>query len=121
MTHIYEDIRIDAIKFMELWLNIAPDIIVDGFWQRVNHYKFFDKILALSQTCFYARDEFAEPCWLVVFFNYINIEKCIRTHILANQMAYYAQQLMAISAKERSDLAISVCTPYKDVLIYVFI
>ncbi|CAI2181828.1 19975_t:CDS:10 [Funneliformis geosporum] len=35
MTHIYEDIRVDAIKFMELWLNIAPDIIVDGFWQRV--------------------------------------------------------------------------------------
>ncbi|CAG8479517.1 434_t:CDS:10 [Funneliformis mosseae] len=35
MTHIYEDIRVDAIKFMEIWLNIAPDIIVDGFWQRV--------------------------------------------------------------------------------------
>ncbi|RIA91473.1 Rix1 complex component [Glomus cerebriforme] len=35
MTHIYEDIRADSIKFMELWLDIAPDIIVDGFWQRV--------------------------------------------------------------------------------------
>ncbi|POG79265.1 hypothetical protein GLOIN_2v1869931 [Rhizophagus irregularis DAOM 181602=DAOM 197198] len=35
ITHIYEDIRADSIKFMELWLNIAPDIIVDGFWQRV--------------------------------------------------------------------------------------
>ncbi|GES82738.1 hypothetical protein RCL_jg11547.t1 [Rhizophagus clarus] len=35
MTHIYEDVRADSIKFMELWLNIAPDIIVDGFWQRV--------------------------------------------------------------------------------------
>ncbi|CAG8553939.1 10247_t:CDS:2 [Acaulospora colombiana] len=34
MTHIYEDIRIDAIKFIEIWLLVAPDVIVDGFWQK---------------------------------------------------------------------------------------
>jgi hypothetical protein len=50
MTHIYEDIRIDAIKFMELWLNIAPDIIVDGFWQRVNCYKFFTNIIMITSN-----------------------------------------------------------------------
>ncbi|CAG8451772.1 10250_t:CDS:10, partial [Acaulospora morrowiae] len=35
MTHIYEDIRIDAIKFVEIWLSVAPDIVVDGFWRKI--------------------------------------------------------------------------------------
>ncbi|CAG8710084.1 7349_t:CDS:10, partial [Gigaspora margarita] len=34
MTHIYDDIRTDSIKFMELWLEIAPDVVVNEFWQR---------------------------------------------------------------------------------------
>ncbi|CAG8473935.1 960_t:CDS:10 [Dentiscutata erythropus] len=28
MTHIYDDIRTDSIKFMELWLEIAPDVVI---------------------------------------------------------------------------------------------
>ncbi|RHZ46096.1 hypothetical protein Glove_634g10 [Diversispora epigaea] len=35
MTHIYEDIRADAIKFMEIWTTVAPDVVVNGFWQKV--------------------------------------------------------------------------------------
>ncbi|KAF0348295.1 Pre-rRNA-processing protein IPI1 [Gigaspora margarita] len=35
MTHIYDDIRTDSIKFMELWLEIAPDVVVNEFWQRI--------------------------------------------------------------------------------------
>ncbi|KAI8647896.1 Rix1 complex component [Parasitella parasitica] len=35
MTHIFEDVRLDAIKLMDLWIQIAPDIIVSKFWNRV--------------------------------------------------------------------------------------
>ncbi|CAG8506319.1 27779_t:CDS:2 [Racocetra persica] len=35
MTHIHDDIRTDSIKFMELWLDIAPDVVVNEFWQRI--------------------------------------------------------------------------------------
>ncbi|KAI7905295.1 uncharacterized protein BX663DRAFT_484579 [Cokeromyces recurvatus] len=35
MTHIFEDIRLDAVKLMNLWIQIAPDIVVTKFWGRV--------------------------------------------------------------------------------------
>ncbi|CAG8442068.1 8043_t:CDS:10 [Ambispora leptoticha] len=35
MTHIYEDIRIDALKFMNIWLSIAPEVVVNGFWDKI--------------------------------------------------------------------------------------
>ncbi|CAG8574334.1 108_t:CDS:10 [Ambispora gerdemannii] len=35
MTHIYEDIKIDALKFMDIWLSIAPEVVVNGFWDKV--------------------------------------------------------------------------------------
>jgi pre-rRNA-processing protein IPI1 len=35
MTHIFEDVRLDAIKLMDLWIQIAPDVIVSKFWNRV--------------------------------------------------------------------------------------
>ncbi|KAG0184060.1 hypothetical protein DFQ28_000212 [Apophysomyces sp. BC1034] len=34
MTHIFEDIRLDAIKLADLWVEIAPDVIVSKFWDR---------------------------------------------------------------------------------------
>lgn len=35
MTHIFEDVRLDAVKIMDLWIQIAPDVIVSKFWNRV--------------------------------------------------------------------------------------
>jgi hypothetical protein len=35
MTHIMEDIRLDAIKFLDLWVNIVPEAITGKFWRRV--------------------------------------------------------------------------------------
>lgn len=35
MTHIFEDVRLDAVKLMDLWIQIAPDVIVTKFWSRV--------------------------------------------------------------------------------------
>ncbi|CAJ0753304.1 8593_t:CDS:10 [Entrophospora sp. SA101] len=35
MSSIHEDIRIDSIKFMNIWLTLAPDIVVDQFWEKV--------------------------------------------------------------------------------------
>lgn len=35
MTHIFEDVRLDAVKLMDLWIQIAPDVIVSKFWNRV--------------------------------------------------------------------------------------
>ncbi|CEP16803.1 hypothetical protein [Parasitella parasitica] len=35
MTHIFEDVRLDAIKLMDLWIQIAPNVIVSKFWTRV--------------------------------------------------------------------------------------
>ncbi|KAF7731726.1 hypothetical protein EC973_008898 [Apophysomyces ossiformis] len=34
MTHIFEDIRSDAIKLADLWVEIAPEFIVSRFWDR---------------------------------------------------------------------------------------
>ncbi|KAI8078419.1 Rix1 complex component, partial [Thamnidium elegans] len=35
MTHIFEDVRLDAVKLMDLWIQIAPEIVVSKFWNRV--------------------------------------------------------------------------------------
>ncbi|KAJ2958479.1 hypothetical protein NQZ79_g5942 [Umbelopsis isabellina] len=35
ITHIYEDVRADAIKFMDLWIELAPDFIVSRYWDKV--------------------------------------------------------------------------------------
>jgi hypothetical protein len=35
MTHIFEDVRLDAVKLMDLWIDIAPNVIVSKFWNRV--------------------------------------------------------------------------------------
>lgn len=35
MTHIFEDVRLDAVKFMNLWIQIAPDVVVSKFWNRI--------------------------------------------------------------------------------------
>ncbi|RUS22335.1 hypothetical protein BC937DRAFT_89635 [Endogone sp. FLAS-F59071] len=34
ITHIHEDIRLDAIKFMDLWIDIAPQMVVGRFWKK---------------------------------------------------------------------------------------
>ncbi|KAI7861883.1 hypothetical protein BDF14DRAFT_1897792 [Spinellus fusiger] len=39
MTHIYEDVRLDAIRLIDLWVTIAPDVLVIKHWDRVtNNY-----------------------------------------------------------------------------------
>ncbi|KAI8578021.1 hypothetical protein K450DRAFT_249529 [Umbelopsis ramanniana AG] len=35
ITHIYEDVRADAIKFMDLWIDLAPEFIVSRYWDKV--------------------------------------------------------------------------------------
>jgi hypothetical protein len=35
MTHIIEDIRLDAIKLLDLWVNTIPEAITGKFWKRV--------------------------------------------------------------------------------------
>lgn len=35
MTHIFEDVRNDAVKTMDLWVKVAPDIIKSKFWDKV--------------------------------------------------------------------------------------
>ncbi|KAI8886564.1 hypothetical protein K501DRAFT_243995 [Backusella circina FSU 941] len=35
MTHIFEDVRLDAVKLMDLWIQITPDIVVSKFWNRI--------------------------------------------------------------------------------------
>ncbi|KAI8384700.1 Rix1 complex component [Radiomyces spectabilis] len=35
MTHIFEEVRLDAIKLLDLWVEIAPNVIVTKFWERV--------------------------------------------------------------------------------------
>ncbi|KAI9481029.1 MAG: hypothetical protein EXX96DRAFT_617995 [Benjaminiella poitrasii] len=35
MTHIFEDIRLDAVKLMNLWIEIAPNVVVSKFWGRI--------------------------------------------------------------------------------------
>jgi len=36
MTHILEDIREDALKFMDLWVTAGGQIVVNGFWDKVS-------------------------------------------------------------------------------------
>ncbi|KAL0086680.1 Rix1 complex component [Phycomyces blakesleeanus] len=39
MTHIFEDIRLDAIRLIDLWVDIAPEVLVSKFWDTVaNNY-----------------------------------------------------------------------------------
>ncbi|KAI8602895.1 hypothetical protein EDD21DRAFT_57852 [Dissophora ornata] len=35
MTHILEDIREDALKFMDLWVAAGGQIVVNGFWDKI--------------------------------------------------------------------------------------
>ncbi|GAB5593023.1 rRNA processing protein [Umbelopsis nana] len=35
ITHIYEDVRADANKFMDLWIELAPEFIVSRYWDKV--------------------------------------------------------------------------------------
>ncbi|KAG9303692.1 hypothetical protein G9A89_018589 [Geosiphon pyriformis] len=35
MTHIHDDIRVDALHFMNTLLLIAPEVIVNGFWDKI--------------------------------------------------------------------------------------
>lgn len=35
MTHIFEDIRIDAIQLMDLWVDLLPEVLVSKFWGKV--------------------------------------------------------------------------------------
>ncbi|KAI8976044.1 hypothetical protein BDB01DRAFT_728363, partial [Pilobolus umbonatus] len=55
MTHILEDIRVDAVKLMDIWTHIAPDIIVTKFWNRViGNYM---SLLAVNSTNMNAKTE----------------------------------------------------------------
>lgn len=36
MSHIFEDIRNDAVKLMDLWVSLAPEVVVSRFWNRVS-------------------------------------------------------------------------------------
>ncbi|KAF9583273.1 hypothetical protein BGW38_009857 [Lunasporangiospora selenospora] len=35
MTHILEDIREDALKFMDLWVACGGQVVVNGFWDKI--------------------------------------------------------------------------------------
>ncbi|KAF9974779.1 hypothetical protein BGZ73_001773 [Actinomortierella ambigua] len=35
MTHILEDIREDALKFMDLWVAAGGQVVVNGFWDKI--------------------------------------------------------------------------------------
>ena len=35
MSHIFEDVRLDAVKLMDLWVNLASTAVVDKFWNKV--------------------------------------------------------------------------------------
>lgn len=35
MTHILEDIREDALKFMDIWVACGGQVVVNGFWDKV--------------------------------------------------------------------------------------
>ncbi|KAI8334562.1 Rix1 complex component [Chlamydoabsidia padenii] len=36
MTHIMEDIRLDAIKLLDFWVNTVPEAITGKFWKRIS-------------------------------------------------------------------------------------
>ncbi|KAG1445954.1 hypothetical protein G6F56_009732 [Rhizopus delemar] len=35
MTHIFEDVRTDAVKFMDFWILLSPELVVSKFWSRI--------------------------------------------------------------------------------------
>ncbi|KAG2216970.1 hypothetical protein INT45_011876, partial [Circinella minor] len=35
MSHIFEDVRLDAVKLMDLWVNLASAAVVDKFWNKI--------------------------------------------------------------------------------------
>ncbi|KAI8059528.1 hypothetical protein BC940DRAFT_313503 [Gongronella butleri] len=35
LTHIMEDIRMDGVKLLDLWLDLVPDVISTKYWQRL--------------------------------------------------------------------------------------
>ncbi|CAO3637389.1 unnamed protein product [Cunninghamella echinulata] len=35
MTHIMEDIRLDAIKLLDIWVSLLPDAVTSKFWTRI--------------------------------------------------------------------------------------
>ncbi|KAI8139489.1 Rix1 complex component [Fennellomyces sp. T-0311] len=35
MSHIFEDVRLDAVKLMDLWVDVAPETVVDKFWDKI--------------------------------------------------------------------------------------
>ncbi|KAI9310839.1 Rix1 complex component, partial [Dichotomocladium elegans] len=48
MSHIYEDIRNDAVKLMDLWVDTAPEIIATRYWDRV--VGIYTSLLSVSST-----------------------------------------------------------------------
>ncbi|KAI8097470.1 Rix1 complex component [Halteromyces radiatus] len=36
MTHIMEDIRLDAIKLLDLWVGMVPEAVIGKFWKRIS-------------------------------------------------------------------------------------
>ncbi|CAG8600609.1 8604_t:CDS:10 [Paraglomus brasilianum] len=52
MTHIHEDIRTDAIKYLDIWLNLAPDVVTNGFWKKIlpNYVSMLGSDMSLGQT-----------------------------------------------------------------------
>ncbi|KAI9496682.1 hypothetical protein BDB00DRAFT_758106, partial [Zychaea mexicana] len=35
MSHIFEDVRLDAVKLMDLWVDLASETVVDKFWNKI--------------------------------------------------------------------------------------
>ncbi|KAI9254082.1 Rix1 complex component [Sporodiniella umbellata] len=35
MTHIFEDVRTDAVKFLDFWILMSPEPVVSKFWNRI--------------------------------------------------------------------------------------
>ncbi|CDH55784.1 uncharacterized conserved protein [Lichtheimia corymbifera JMRC:FSU:9682] len=48
MSHIFEDIRNDAVKLMDLWVSLAPEVVVSRFWNRV--VGIYMSLLSVSST-----------------------------------------------------------------------
>lgn len=44
MTHIFEDVRNDAVKIMDLWVKVAPDVVRGKFWDKVQSYLRIDSV-----------------------------------------------------------------------------
>ena len=52
MTHILDDIREDALKFMDLWVAAGGQVVVNGFWDKV-HFHFCHSFCSLFQLHLY--------------------------------------------------------------------